>query len=210
MKYSKLFLTGCMVAFAMNASAQDETTTIETVDSAAVIEPSHKADYDHGYHIMPEIKLGICDGVFGYGANIVLEHEFHPYLAWDIVSLDVSAPYDFSEGNFGIKTGLRGFTPRFWNNKARGFLSVAAGYECCVTEVATWNPLKVWYRPTSSPNAGERVTGGFDLNREAVHGLGVSVGIGLQIKKHIFVGYTLEYSTPTKNTSHYARFGYRF
>ena len=180
MKYSKFFLAACLAAFALNASAQDET--VETTEPTASMstKSASKGDYDHGYHLMPEIKLGGYNGVFGFGANLVLEHEFHRYFAWDIVSLDASAPYDFSEGCVGLKTGLRYFTPRFWGGKVRGFVGAAAGYQCCIKQVVDYyDPDEIW---TSKTNGVTR--GRFHLNRKPLSGLGVSASIGIQIKKH--------------------------
>ena len=186
MKLSKLFLTVCSMAIAMDLCAQNTTTT-----TATYAESITKTDsYDKGYHLMPEIKIGSCYGDIGFGANLVLEHEFHKYLAWDIVSLDFSAPFSFDFGNIGLKTGLRGFTSRFWGDKVRGYSSLAIGWDCTILDNRSLR--KALGLPTSK------------------HGLGVSWGIGLQIQKHFFVGYTLEYSTALKNTSHYAKFAYRF
>ena len=189
MKFSKLFLTafGMVIALTLSAQPADitEKQTVTTVD---------KGGYDRGYHIMPEVKIGSCYGYAGFGANLVLEHEFHKYLAWDIVSLDFSAPFDFGEGNIGLKTGLRGFTSRFWGDKVRGFMSLAAGYDCNIRE-------HVDYDKTEDK---------IHFKNKGVSGLGLSVGIGLQIQKHIFLGYTMEYSTAAKFTSHYGKFGYRF
>lgn len=190
MKYLKLFLTVSLMASAMSLSAQympDSTvvTTTKTVD---------KGDYDKGYHLMPELKIGSCYGYVGFGANIVLEHEFHKYLAWDIASLDFSAPFDFSEGNFGLKTGVRAFTKRFWDGKARGYMSAAAGWDCNIRKHSELTEDKTRIK----------------IRNKGFNGLGVSWGLGLQFQKHFFVGYTFEYSTAKKFTSHYAKVAYRF
>ena len=201
MKFSKLFLTVCTMAIAMNLCAQNTTTTTATYAESI----TNTDSYDKGYHLMPEIKLGSCYGYAGFGANLVLEHEFHKYLAWDIVSLDFSAPFDLSEGNFGLKTGIRGFTSRFWDNKARGFMSLAAGYDCNIRERKEIDETKTW-----QDKDGKLQTGWTYIKNKGFSGLGVSVGLGIQFKKHFFGGYTMEYSTAAKFTSHYAKFAYRF
>lgn len=192
----------------MNLGAQSKTkkktkintTTTETTmympDSTTVTTTKtiDKGGYDRGYHLMPEIKIGSSYGYAGFGANLVLEHEFHKYLAWDIFSIDFSAPFDLSEGNFGLKTGLRAFTSRFWRDKARGFMSVATGWDCNIRE------------HVERDKTGDKI----HIKNKAKSGLGVSVGLGLQIQKHFFIGYTMEYSTAAKFTSHYGKFGYRF
>lgn len=199
MNHIKFLLTGCLAALAMTTSAQTNTTyTTNKADTTATAAKksffSNTDDYDRAYHIMPEVKLGSCYGVAGFGANIVLEHEFHKYLAWDIASLEFAAPFKFDAGDFSLKTGLRGFTPRFWDEKARGFMSVAAGYDCGVYDEIKelrdgWFPI---------------------IKKEPHHGFGLTWGIGMQFMEHFFVGYTLEYSTAWKFTAHYGKFGYRF
>lgn len=237
MKYSKFFatlsrrrffFTACM-ALVLSASAQDETV-LTSEPTSTMTKTAASGDYDHGFRLMPEIKVGGYNGVFGFGANLVLEHEFHRYFAWDIVSLDTSAPYDFSEGCVGLKTGLRYFTPRFAKNKMRGYISAAVGYQCCIKEVVDYyDPDEIWISAISGVTRGR-----FHLNRKPLSGFGVSAGIGFQFKKHFFVGYTMEYSgisyTPSvvgeeegKYTSikeimpkiggflsHFGRVGYRF
>lgn len=205
MKYPKFFLMGCLMAFAMNANAQIKTTTttettettIFTSDSTTVTTTrtvSKSKSYDMGYHLMPEIKIGSCYGFAGFGANLVLEHEFHPYWAWDIASLDFAAPFNFNEANFGLKTGIRFFTPRFSKDRMRGYMSLAAGYDCYIKEDVEFT----------------KEDGRYHFKNKAHHGLGLSLGIGLQIKEHFYIGYTMEYSTAAKFTSHYGKFAYRF
>lgn len=202
MKHIKILLTGCLAALALNASAQTKTTTTTTTtttinlpDSTVVTtEKSVTQRYDMGYHLMPEVKFGSCYGVAGFGVGLVLEHELNPYLAWDIASLEFAAPFKFNNCDFALKTGLRGFTPRFWQDNARGFVNVAAGYDCGVFDDVVeirdgWFPI---------------------TKKKAHHGLGLSCGIGIQFKEHFFLGYTMEYSTAWKFTSHYGKFGYRF
>lgn len=204
MKLYKLFITGCLMAFAMSANAQSKkkvnTTTTETTtymtDSTIVYvkETADKGDYDMGYHLMPEVKFGSCYGVAGFGANVVLEREFHKYLAWDIFSVNFSAPFKFDAGNIGVKTGIRAFSPRFANDNLRGYTNLAIGYECNI-----YDELKEWR------------DGWFPvIKKEPHHGFGLTWGIGMQIKEHFFLGYDLEYGTAIKFTSHYGKFGYRF
>ena len=189
MKFPKLFLTICAMATAINVGAQPDSTVITTTEGA-----TKSYSYDRGYHLMPEVKLGSCYGYAGFGVNLVLEHEFHKYLAWDIVSLDFSAPFDFNHGNIGLKTGLRAFTSRFWGDNARGFMSLAAGYDCNIREHMEF----------------DKTENKIHIKNKGFSGLGLSVGLGLQFKKHFFLGYTMEYSTAAKFTSHYGRFGFRF
>ena len=172
MKHIKFLLTGCLAALAMNAGAQTKTTTTTLTtttylsDSTAVTtEKTVTKSYDMGYHLMPEVKLGSCYGFAGFGLNLVLEHEFSPYLAWDIASLDFAAPFNFNEGNFGLKTGIRGFTSRFSKDRMRGYMSLAAGYDCYIREEVEYTKEDDKYH----------------FKNKAHHGLGLSLGLGLQI-----------------------------
>ena len=206
MKYFKFLITGCLLALATSASAQIKTTTTTSTtttylpDSTTVTNKKTTVKrYDKGYNLMPEVKLGSCYGVAGFGAGLVLEHELNPYLAWDIASAEFAIPFKFDAADFCLQTGLRGFTPRFWQDNVRGFLSVAAGYDCgYFDEITGYKDKDIfgWAIPV--------------IEKKAHHGFGVSGGIGLQIKEHFFVGYTIEYSTAWKFTSHYGKFGYRF
>ena len=135
-------------------------------------------------HLMFETKVGGYYGTGGFGENIVLEREFHKYIAWDIFSLDFSAPFNFDAVSIGLKTGLRGYSPRFWEERMRAFTSLAMGYDCAIAK-------------------GD---GGWS----ASHGFGLSWGIGVEILDHFQVGYALEYNTIYKSTAHFAKLTYKF
>ena len=197
-----------------SASKPAATTTKTTTASAskpAASKPAKKAsinfttkDYDPGYHLMLETKIGGFYGTGGWGENIVLEHEFHKYFAWDIFSLDFSAPFNFNATSVGVKTGIRAFSPYFWDKlNMRAYSSLALGYDCGLSKGAgeTWiyDPLIDDY---------VLVTGGGGWS--ASHGFGLSFGVGVQMVDHVYVGYALEYSTVWKSTSHFAKITWRF
>ena len=122
--------TTTKTATASKPAASTKTATASK-PAAKKSSSSYSNDYDHGYHFMNELKIGSYYGIGGgFGDNLVLEHEFHKYLAWDIISFDYSMPFNAHFISIGLKTGLRAFTPRFWNGKARGFTSLAMGYDC--------------------------------------------------------------------------------
>jgi hypothetical protein len=153
---------------------------------------------------MLETKIGGFYGTGGWGENIVLEHEFHKYFAWDIFSLDFSAPFNFNATSVGVKTGIRAFSPYFWDKlNMRAYSSLALGYDCGLSKGAgeTWiyDPLIDDY---------VLVTGGGGWS--ASHGFGLSFGVGVQMVDHVYVGYALEYSTVWKSTSHFAKITWRF
>ena len=200
---------------AATTTAKTTTTTTKTTAAAtsksAASKPAKKAsvkfttkDYDPGYHLMLETQIGGFYGTGGFGENIVLEHEFHKYFAWDIFSIDFSAPFNFNATSIGLKTGIRAFSPYFWDKlNMRAYSSLAVGYDCGLSKGGgdTWvyDPLEDDYI---------LVPGGTGWS--ASHGFGLSFGVGVQMVDHVYVGYALEYSTVWKSTSHYAKITWRF
>ena len=66
--------------------------------------------FDPRCHFLLETKVGAYHySRGGFGTNFVLEKEVQKYLAWDIFSVDFSAP---------------------WNERIRAFSSLALGYDC--------------------------------------------------------------------------------
>lgn len=180
MKHIKLILTVCALTVCVFAKAQSRDREIS---------------FDHRPHFLLEAKVGCYHySRGGFGVNLAMEKEFCKYLAWDIFSVDFSAPWNCDLVNVGLKTGVRGFSPRFWE-KMRAYCSVAVGYDCGIITIS---------KSKMSPIA-ER-TG---------HGFGLSSGLGFQIGKHFFVGYDLEYSTAVIDKgrfglAHYGKLGWRF
>ena len=185
---------------ATTTTASKPAATSTKTATASASKPAKKAstsfatkDYDPGYHMMLETKFGSFYGTGGFGANVALEHEFHKYLAWDLFSVDFSAPFNFNVVSVGLKTGIRAFSPYWWNGKMRAFSSLAVGYDCGITVDSDLKDMNDW--------AGVSNTS---------HGFALSWGAGVQIIDHLFVGYTLEYSTAFKSTSHYGKIAWRF
>ena len=199
---------------AATTTAKTTATTTKTTAStskSAASKPAKKSsvkfttkDYDPGYHLMLETKIGGFYGTGGFGENIVLEHEFHKYFAWDIFSIDFSAPFNFNATSIGVKTGIRAFSPYFWDKlNMRAYSSLAVGYDCGLSKGAgdTWV-----YDPIEDDYILVPGGGGWG----ASHGFGLSFGVGVQMVDHVYVGYALEYSTVWKSTSHYAKITWRF
>ena len=193
--------TAKSTATTTTASKPAATTTTPKTATASASKPAKKAsasfaskDYDPGYHMMVEAKVGSFYGTGGFGANVALEHEFHKYLAWDLFSVDFSMPFNANFLSVGLKTGIRGFSPYFYDKlKMRAYSSLAVGYDCGITVDSGLRNLNEW--------AGVSNTS---------HGFALSWGIGVQMINHLYVGYDLEYSTVWKSTAHYAKFAWRF
>ncbi len=173
--------TSAAPARTATATKKSATTTKKTATVAK------KQDYDSSVRVMFTTKVGSCYGHGGFGENITLEKKYCPYFAVDFFSIDYSAPFNFNYMNIGIKTGVRGFTPSFWNTSAgkicRGYSSLAVGYDCTLTKYASY---------------------------VADHGFGLSWGAGLEFVEKANFGYALEYNTVMKSTSHYFTIGIKF
>ena len=187
---------------AAKPAAKPATTTTRTASASkpAASKPAKSSsfssgDYDPGYHFLTELKLGGFYGTGGWGTNLGLEHEFHKYFAWDIFSVDFSAPFNVDVCTVGLKTGIRGFSPYFWDGKMRAYTSLAVGYDCAIQKSVSY------YDPWEDEMVD---VGGTS------HGFALAWGIGTQIMKHFYIGYDLEYNTNFKTTAHFAKLGWRF
>lgn len=178
MKYFKLVLSLCILSACLSANAQNG---------------DFKMPFDPRFHMILETKVGSYHySRGGFGVNFVLEREMNKYLAWDVLSVDFSAPWNCDLVNIGIKTGLRGFSPRFWEKQMRAYTSFALGYDCGIitTKIGP-------------------------ITDRAGHGFALSCGAGFQFREKIFVGYDFEYSTAEIDkgrfgVAHYAKIGYKF
>ena len=200
-------------AAAPKAAAKPATTTKTTTTAKPAKETTSYAasDFDTGVHFMMETKIGSYYGTGGIGENFVLEKQFHKYIAVDFFSVDFAMPFkikDYKCFNLGLKTGVRGFTPRFWGGKACGYASLALGYDCFLADGG------------AAADIARGIAAGFGIGLDdddigdpgwgASHGFALSWGAGLQFVDRVYVGYTMEYSTIFKYTSHYAKIGIRF
>ena len=217
MNYIKLFVTVFAMAIALNASAQSKTTaksktaapakttttaapkkttttttarTTSANDRPSATRSSNKG-YDPDVHFMLETRIGS-----GIGENLVLEKEFHKYVAVDFFSLGyTSENWKFDTHKISAKTGARGFSPRWWGGRMRAYTDLALGYDCVIFSLP-----------------------GFS---ETSHGFGLTWGLGIHMLDHFYFGYSLDYTTISMNiggiasvsggaTSHFFKFGYRF
>ena len=217
MNYIKLFVTVFAMALALNASAQSKTTaksktaapakttttaapkkttttttarTTSANDRPSATRSSNKG-YDPDVHFMLETRIGS-----GIGENLVLEKEFHKYVAVDFFSLGyTSENWKFDTHKISLKTGARGFSPRWWGGRMRAYTDLALGYDCVIFSLP-----------------------GFS---ETSHGFGLTWGLGIHMLDHFYFGYSLDYTTISMNiggiasvsggaTSHFFKFGYRF
>ena len=213
MNYLKLSVAVFAMAVAMNAGAQSKTTarsksaapaktttttaakkttsrTTSANDRPSATRSSNKG-YDPDVHFMLETRIGS-----GLGENLVLEKEFHKYVAVDFFSLGyTSENWKFDTHKISLKTGARGFSPRWWGGRMRAYTDLALGYDCVIFSLP-----------------------GFS---ETSHGFGLTWGLGIHMLDHFYFGYSLDYTTISMNiggiasvsggaTSHFFKFGYRF
>lgn len=175
--------------------AKETTKTAKETTKAAKVASSASDDFDRRVHFMMETKIGAFFGpTGGWGENLVLEKEFHKYVAVDFFSIDYSTNFGFDVFDVGLKVGARGFSPRWWSGKMRAYGSLAMGYDCGITRAQD-----VW------------VDGAWvSVGSQTAHGFGLSWSAGVQIVDRVYVGYAMEYSTVWKSTAHFARIGVRF
>lgn len=182
MKAVKLLFAALAMTFAMGASAEDG-------------------------HFTLDVKFGGVAGSGGFGVGFGYQKnikEFNNWnLAWDIVSVDYAAPFN-SPADFdllAVRTGLRLFTPTFWNDNFRAYTNLAPGYSCGI-----WRDIDfgAWYDPTT----GTVVV--VNDSMKGHHGFGLSFGVGIQFKEKFSLGYTLQYETAGKTKCHFATFGITF
>ena len=186
------------------APARTATTTAKktsTTTTKKTVTTSKKQDYDSSVRVMFTTKVGSCYGHGGFGENITLEKKYNPYFAVDFFSIDYSAPFNFNYMTIGVKAGVRGFTPAFWNTSGgkicRGYSSLALGYDCALVKGSVGIII---------PGAGAYVASGWGTT----HGFAMSWGVGLEFVEKANFGYALEYDTNWKNTSPYFTIGVKF
>lgn len=130
-------------------------------------------------------------GAFGVGAH--LEHHSNQYIAWDVVSVFWDAPFD-SPSEFdrlSIKTGVRGFTPKFHRN-FRGFLNLDLGYSLNI--LRCYDYYEEYYV----------------RHVDTSHALGLEFSFGLRIADNFGLGYTLNWDSDTKLKGNYLRLSILF
>lgn len=90
---------------------------------ALLIACAANAKLGTGYTFGVELGLG---SQFEFSGR--LQKQILPtYLAWDVVTLKYSNEWSALAGSWGIKTGLRGFTPKFGPG-VKGFAALDMGY----------------------------------------------------------------------------------
>lgn len=180
------------------STTRTTTTTTRTTTTASkpatVKKSSYVSNDDRGFAFLSETKIGSYYGTGGFGENLVFEWQFNKWFAWDFASIDFSAPFSFDAFSIGLKTGVRGFTPRFASDKLRGFGTLALGWDMGIMPAQT---ISMGPREMRIPSWNG-------------HGFGLSFGLGVEAFDVVSLGYTLEYSTVWKSTAHYAKIGVRF
>lgn len=179
MKAFKFFFFVVAMTFAMSASAQ-------FVSSGATKGGSSTSTDKTNYFLL-DVRVGGVAGAGGFGFNFGGEKRYNDYIAWDYINVEYAAPFN-SPADFDIlslKTGVRGFSPSFANEKLRAYSNLAMGYTCVLA--------KDWWGDMA-----------------ASHGFGLTFGIGIQFNKKYSIGYSLQYETAGKSKSHLATFGFAF
>ena len=119
MKAIKLLFAAVAMTFAMSANAQFFNGKFIADIKGGVFTPG---------------SVGAWGVSVGYQKPLTESDGFN--LAWDLISVDFTDTFKAAGDNWqiGVKTGLRGFTPTFWNDNVRGYANIGGGY----TYVGGW------------------------------------------------------------------------
>ena len=184
--------------FSLTGSAQIVSSTSRNIPTTTTVVPKEKKTY---FGI--DVSVGkmatkveywdesekVADGAFGLGFH--WERHYNPYIAWDVFSVFWDSPFDSPSdlGRLGFKTGVRGFSPRFFRNM-RGYANLDLGYSL--------NYLKSYC---------------YDCDEDEIeisHGFGLEFGFGLRLTDHVGVGYALDWDSDTKLKGNYLRLSFLF
>lgn len=139
-----------------------------------------------------DLGIGGGQGSTGFDLGLRYQHNFAPFIGWDVLSAKVVFPTDdpFDESpDLQIMTGLRGTSPNFYKNMS-AYLSVASGYGFS-TDSGMYN------------NDG---------------GVCAEIGVGVNLCKYVYMGYAFNFqkvniddlNVSGKGKVHYFRLGFVF
>ncbi len=142
-----------------------------------------------------EVSFYIQDG---WGIGYQLRKDISKYVGWNIFGVSYmtgfNSPADHGWVNFKV-LGVRAYTPAF--NFIRGYVDLNLGY------TLTYNDQKGmyyygrdWYY--------------YDDGTKTKHYFGMDCGVGVQIGRHFTVGYNMNFLTPDKIKTHWAKISYIF
>ncbi len=185
---------------------------------------SSSATIDPKAHFMADFRVGSVASAGGFGVNLGGQKDIATLsscvLAWDFVNVEYAAPFKSpANTNFlALKTGLRLFSPSIANDMVRFYTNLSMGYSLVLTKAGgfgDWDDddWADWYNYLGRASYGwdddwDDDEGGSSVN--ASHGFGLTFGCGVQFKKKINIGYSLQYETAFKTKTHFATIGYTF
>ncbi len=135
-----------------------------------------------------DIAKGMRFGAeFGIGSQVELgirgEYAINQYLSWDVLTAKYAHELGDDDANkFGLKTGLRGYTPTLFSN-IRALMAIDLGYAGMTWEESDWHS-----------------------------GFGLDLTVGLNVYKNLYLGYGFSFGKYNhfKDKDHTFRIGYLF
>jgi len=133
-----------------------------------------------------EVSFYIQDG---WGVGYQLRKDFSKYVGWNIFGVSYmtgfNSPADHGWANFKL-LGVRAYTPAF--KFIRAYIDINLGY------TLYYYDQKGWY----------------DDGIKKKHYFGIDYGAGVQLGRHVTIGYNLNFLTPDKIKTHWAKISYMF
>ena len=196
----KKFLLAALVGlFSLTGSAQIVSSTSRNITTTTTVVKKEKTRYfgidasvgKMAYKNEYYDEKSTC-GAFGLGFH--WERHYNPYIAWDTFSVFWDAPFD-SPSEFdrvAFKTGVRGFTPKFFRNM-RGYANLDLGYAMLISQDYSY------YNGHLE-----------EEDMVAHHGFALEFGFGLRLTDHVGLGYALDWDSNSKYKGNYLRLSFLF
>lgn len=182
----KLFLIALVGMYSLAGNAQIVSSTSRNVVTTTTEVKEVKKEKKTYFGI--DASLGALSNEFGsegaFGLGFHWERSYSsPYLAWDVLSVFWDAPFEGPGdlGRISLKTGVRGFSPKFYRNM-RAYTNLDLGY------TMNYYYDEYYYGDT-----------------EFGHGFGLEFGLGIRLTNHFAIGYALDWDSETKLKGNYLR-----
>ena len=186
---TKLFLIAFVGMYSIAGNAQIVSSTsrniVTTTTEVKEVKKEKKTYFGIDASVGGQSNDFGAEGAVGLGFHWERSYS-SPYLAWDVLSVFWDAPFESPTdfGRLSLKTGIRGFSPKFYRNM-RAYANLDLGY------TMNYYPDYDYY--------------GYDDGTEFGHGFGLEFGLGIRLTNHFAVGYALDWDSETKLKGNYLR-----
>lgn len=206
-----MFVIGGAVQ-AQIVSSKSQMTKIENVEKKT--------------HFSLDFGFGSVASRGGFNLAFSWRREYNKYLAWDIASFGLSAPFsspaDYDE--LFLRTGIRGYSPKFYKNM-RAYANLDMGYTCALmnygglassyisdytSDKNDYSSYLDYYSSYYRSVKGKSSSSYSKSDLTVEHGFGLEFGFGLELTKRISLGYALQYNTASEAKNHLAKICFIF